>query len=518
MARKRLEVSRPKGLNIDLSPYELPNDVWSQAVNVNFRNYRTNREVGFSQVFPDLNIQPLFVIPWTDYNTQYWFYADETSVYRTEGTSQLDVTREASSVKVPYNASLLQGWTGSVFNGALILNNGADAPQFFDITSSNMADLTAWPASHKCAVVRPFKNYLVALDITDNLGERFPTKVFWSDAADAGSVPQSWDISDPTTQAGDTVLADTEGRCIDGLALNDSFIIYKSDSVWAMSLIGGNFVFNFRKIFSDIGILSKDCAVEFDGKHFVVGVGDVFVHDGSSKQSVITNVVKKELYTQINPDFITRVKCVADHTNKEVWVYYPTQDSASGLADKALVWNWEINVWSSKELVQTSHITEGTIDTQESDAWYDDTDGWNTDTTVWGEESYNPSEEGIVMADYTNSKLYKANTTTTLGGQAYTSYVERTGLDFGDDLNYKFINGITPHFSGEGTVLIQIGHEKHQGQGVFWVAPQPFVIGTDYKADFRLSGRYIALKITGNDSQAWSLTGYTIEYENEGIR
>jgi hypothetical protein len=519
MAYKRLEITRPTGVNIDLSPYELPNEVWSEAVNVNFRNHRTNREVGYAQVFPDLDIQPLFVIPWTDYNTPYWYYADEESIYRTEGTAQLDVTREsAPDVKDPYNASLSNGWTGSIFNGALIMNNGTDAPQYFDVSSSNMQDLTAWPADYKCASIRPFKNYLVALDITNNLGERYPTMVKWSASADAGEVPQSWDETDPTKQAGDTVLPDTEGRCIDGLALNDSFIIYKNDSIWAMQNIGGNFVFSFRKIFSDIGILGKDCAAEFDGKHFVVGVGDVFVHDGSSKQSVITNVVKRKLYTQINSDWISRVKCVADHGNKEVWVYYPTQDSSTGLADRALVWNWEINVWAEKEISEVSHITEGVIDPQESNAWDDDPAAWNTDTTAWGEESYNPSEESIIMADYTNYKLYQANTTTTQGGAAYTSYVERIGLDFGDDLNYKYINGITPHFSGEGEVQIQVGQEQHQGQGVSWSSPRTFVVGTDYKADFRVAGRYIAVRFQGDESSVWALTGYTIEYDQEGIR
>ena len=302
MAYQRLEITRPKGTNSDLSPYELPNDIWSDTSNVNFRNYRTNREVGYDQVFPALSIQPLFTIPWTDYSTNYWFYADETSIYRSEGTTQVDVTREVAAVKVPYTADFSTGWTGTAFNGALILNNGVDAPQYFDVTSSNMDDLTAWPASYRAAVVRPYKNYLVAMDVTNNLGERYPLLVKWSDSADAGTVPASWDHTDPTTQAGESVLPDTEGRIIDGRTLSDNFIIYKADSVWAMQFIGGNYVFSFRKIFSDIGALSRDCVVEFDGKHFVIGTGDVYIHDGSTKQSVISNIVKNKLFTQINAD------------------------------------------------------------------------------------------------------------------------------------------------------------------------------------------------------------------------
>lgn len=514
MPRQRLEITRPKGINVDLSPYELPNEVWSEGKNINFRNFRTNRELGYSQVFPTLSITPLFAHPWTDFNLPYWFYASETAIYRTEGTSQLDVTRLSGA----YTGNFNEGWTGSNFNGAMIMNNSQDAPQFFDTTSSKMADLTNWPTDYKCAVIRPFKNYLVALDITNNVGERFPTMVKWSDIAAPAQVPASWNAVDPAVQAGENVLPDSEGRCIDGRALFDNFFIYKGDSVWAMQLIGGNFVFSFRKVFSDRGILAKDCVTEFEGKHFVVGASDVYIHDGTTKESVISNKFKTKLYTQINKDYVDRVKCVADTPNKEVWIYFPSVDSTDGTCDKALVWNWEVNEWSEKDIENISFIIEGNINPVESDAWDDDTGVWDSDTTAWGEEAFNPSETELLMCDYNNSKFYQANLSTTLDGAAYQSEIERIGLDFGDDFNYKYINSITPHMSGEGSVNISVGWEDHQGQGVIWSSPVEFAIGVDYKADFRVSGRYIAVKFESTASNIWNLTGYTIEFEEVGER
>ena len=313
MPYKRLEITRPKGINIDLSPYELPNELWSEGINVDFRNFRTNRSLGYRQVFSNTTVSPLFTVAWTDFNLPYWFYANETAIYRTEGTTNSDVTRTSGA----YTGTYASGWTGNVFNGALIMNNATDSPQFFDVSSSLMTDLTAWPTSYVCGVVRPYKNYLISMDITKGNGERFPTMVKWSDSADAGDVPQSWDETNPTTQAGENVLPDTEGRCIDGLALNDSFFIYKGDSVWAMQFIGGNFIFSFRKVFNDAGVLGKDCVVEFEGKHFVVGVNDVYVHDGTSKQSVISNQIKKKLYSQIDNNYIDKVKCQINDATKD---------------------------------------------------------------------------------------------------------------------------------------------------------------------------------------------------------
>ena len=122
------------------------------------------------------------------------------------------------------------------------------------------------------------------------------------------------------------------------------------------------------------------------------------------------------------------------------------------------------------------------------------------------------------MADYTNSKFYELNSSNTLDGNSFISYVERIGLDFGDDLNYKFITGITPHFVGEGTVSISVGTENFQGEGVLWSQPVPFNINEDYEAHFRETGRYIAVKFESSDEEVWALTGYTIEYTSNGER
>ena len=75
---------------------------------------------------------------------------------------------------------------------------------------------------------------------------------------------------------------------VDGAALGGSFIIYKERSTWLMKHIGGNLVFSFQKLFNDTGVLSRNCVVEFDNKHFAVTNGDLIVHNGVSKDSIAT--------------------------------------------------------------------------------------------------------------------------------------------------------------------------------------------------------------------------------------
>jgi len=515
MPFKRLEITRPRGINKDLSPYELPNDKWTGGIDVNFSNFRTNRSLGYSQVFPNLDIQPLFAMPLEVGSPVYWYYADETSIYRTEGTTQTDITRTAGA----YTGTFKKGWTGNIFNGVVIMNNNTDAPQFYDTATSKMLDLTGWPTDYKTNSIRPFKNFLIALNITDDSGENFPQLVRWSDAASTGQVPSNWNSTDPASQAGTNPLADTGGIIYDGLTLGNSFMIYKSDSVWAMQFIGGANVFSFRKVFSDNGIMGLDCVTEFDGNHFVVGVDDVYVHNGTTKRSVISNKYKREFFTQINEDYIERVKCVKNNKEAEIWVYFPSTDSSDGTCDKALVWDWEVDEWSIRSLGGVTFITEGILDPQESDSWDDDTSSWDADTTSWGEGSFNPTERDLLICGYSDSKFYRANSDVLLGGDiVFTTRVERKGLDFGDNLNYKFISRVVPHFIGEGTVNLYIGTESRQGEGVRWSSPVTFTIDEDYKADFRESGRYIAFKIESDSSTQWNLTGYTLEYTESGER
>lgn len=545
MPFKKIEVTRPRGINSDLSPYEMPNELWSNGNNVDFKGARVNVALGYQRV---LTTNPMSAIPkhavaFKDGSTDYWYYAGDTKIYKTDGTNHTNVTRQTNSVDVDYTpefditydldgttvlSSVRQhnGWTSNVFNGALLLNNGYDLPQVYSTNTSTMVDLTAWPSTDRCGVLRPFKNYLVALDITEGSNRR-PTMVKWSDTAPLGEVPASWTAVDASSQAGYNILPDTQGQVLEGKALGDTFFIYKNDAVWAMQFIGGNFVFSFRKVFSDVGILAKDCVAEYDNKHFVVGVDDVYVHDGTTKKSVISNKMQEFFYNDINTEHVSKVRCVANNARKEMIIYYPNFSSENGIANTAITWNWESDSWSKRDIGDISHITTGLV-SEDTDGrnWGADTgtDTWEGSTGVWDTQTYNPAVNSLV---YITQGLTPQLSSINLGNSGlairffetrdtYESFVEREGIDFGDDKGYKYIHAIYPHMVGEGTIKIYVGTEEFQGGGISWSQPQEFVVGQDYKVNFRKSGRYIAVRFEGDGGALWGLTGYSMEYSLEG--
>ena len=108
----------------------------------------------------------------------------------------------------------------------------------------------------------------------------FPTRIRFSDITTANSIPGSWDATDATKSAGFIDLVQIPTEIKDGLTLGSNFIIYSSDQTWLMEFVGGQFIFNTRKLFSDAGVINQNCVVEADGRHYVFGPNDIYMQTG----------------------------------------------------------------------------------------------------------------------------------------------------------------------------------------------------------------------------------------------
>jgi len=191
-------------------------------------------------------------------------------------------------------------WNGGVLGEIPIINNGVDEPQFWDGVTSRFKDLTNWTAGDKCKTIRPFKGYLMALNVTKS-GSKYPHTVKWSHLADAGAVPTRWDQTDATVDAGEKHLIDSTGEVLDGGELRDVFIIYKEDATYVSRFIGGEFVLSFDKLFKTSGILAVNCWQEYKGLHYVLTQGDIIAHDGNSIIPISTRRVRNYIFDQIDP-------------------------------------------------------------------------------------------------------------------------------------------------------------------------------------------------------------------------
>ena len=135
----------------------------------------------------------------------------------------------------------------------------------------------------------------------------FPNRVRVSNLVTANSVPDSWNEADPTRSALANDLVEMKTAIVDGAVLGSNFIIYSSDSIFLMEFVGGQFIMNFRKLFTDAGLINQNCVVEVEGKHHCFGPADIYVHDGTTKQSICDERVKNFIYQGLNNQ---RIECL----------------------------------------------------------------------------------------------------------------------------------------------------------------------------------------------------------------
>ena len=123
--------------------------------------------------------------------------------------------------------------------------------------------------------------------------------VKWSDLKVDGSNPD-WDETNTNLLAGENTLADMPSEIVDGRQLRNSFYIYSRNQVYRMEYVGGSEIFTFNKVFDKTGLINTNCVVEVEGKHYCFGLDDIYVHDGTTKQTIADERVRNFIFNGIN--------------------------------------------------------------------------------------------------------------------------------------------------------------------------------------------------------------------------
>lgn len=497
------------GMMPDQAPVDLPDNAFSYAVNCRFAGGYAGRLGGEIQIYGTLGIIPLFVLPLLYNTTRYIIYPGTTAIYANTGSVETDVTGSAPT------GTTADKWTGDNFNSLAILNNQVNVPQYWNgDTGTNFAAFPTWDANWRAKSIRSFRNFIVAVNITKT-ATRYPQLVKWSDAADPGAMPASWDEADPTTLAGEFPLADTQGDLVDSLPLGGSNIIYKTDGYYEMSFVGGDSIFNFRLIDKNAGLLSQNCAVAFPGGHACIGNGDIYIHNGGPSRSIVSERDRDYFFGNMDVDSRNFCFAAVNPGKKEVWFCAP--DGSGTGCTFALVWNWESNAIGHRQVPNLYHAGQGQVDVSAISVWDAFTDVWDDVTDTWNQLSYNPSEQRLVMAS-NDQKLYLPDRSQTFDGDNYTSTLQRTGLVLGEPTMMKMVKKVWPRFDADdGTVIkFRMGSQLSPESDTTWGGYTNYTVGTDHWVDLFCTGRFLGYEITSLEGATWRVKGLTFEYDMAG--
>lgn len=515
------EVPIPHGLSFDTSPYELPENIWSDGVNVRFHNGEVAKMLGEESTLGTPPASPKWLLPFRKDNSNVWLWADDTTHYLWDGSTHTDISNAGGHA----NTVLPFFWQGDTFNGIAVHTNNLDPPQQLLQLGTNWEDLANWPANWTAKIIRPFKNNLFAFNLTVS-GIHYPFRLMWSDFADPGLPPPNWDIADPASRSGDNNLAEHDGEIVDARSLRDQMIIYRENSVYACRFVGGAFSYQFYTLFESRGILNQGCIAEIPQGHFVVGPEDIYVNDGRSFQILGDQQVRDWFYNQLDSVNARKVFCEVYDEYNEVWICFPSgRVPESEDCDLALIFNYEDGTWTTRWLPEIRAAKQGFVESLGTPIigprWSDyPTEIWpDLDQVQWGgpTSTGDPTALTLLLASEDNAKFYQVDKTLQFDGATFPAVIERYGMHLSRSDLVKHITRLVPRIVN-GPVNIFVGSEFTPGEGVFWEGPYLFTPGEDFDITCRVSGRYMALRIESVGDTRFRMAGFAAVVDMEGQR
>ena len=521
------------GVITDLNAVDLPPEAVSSARNVRFANGSiTNSHVWREAIASPSGTTPVLLFQGertNSYDILGYITKDGRVYHVTNGTAD-DVSISAYS---PADSNAQRSFC--TMQGVYYVNQEDRVPWYYKSTSTDYATLTNWDANHRCKVLRSFKDFLIALNITKS-GVFYKNMVKWSDIAQYDTVPSSWDPADLTKSAGENTLGEIQNDLLDGLTLRNSFIIYSPTQAWSMEYTAGPDVFTFFKLYGDRGIIGTNCVVEVDGSHFVFDDDDIYAHDGvSPPKSLCDKRVRTHIFR--NMDLVKASSFFVYHEKaaSEVWFCFNSREPTlkwSGAdcqyCNYAAVYNYGEDTWTFHDL---PNITSMTYVSWQLGRQYDSSSAFTYDALgssyvdMISNNTKNTFASSISTTGVTTTRIVNVdagiNTSLPFNAAtelAVTPFVERVGLDLDEVVPelkaYKNYRSIYPQVTVtdvSAPFSFKFGGVDMPQQSIEWDSLQSFEATTDYKIDTRSRGRYLSWYFEGANNNSYSLSGFDLD-------
>lgn len=556
------------GVNVDTPSYRLSPNTFNDVLNVDFENGAIVPAVGELGVFVGVEGNPVHLEevegPGGVYNFVY-FLTDRAFVWSG------GAFHEISNLEGMGGSSELNRWNGGFFHGWWIWTNGGGVPQKWDPHTplSLMQNLDNWPSSVRIRFIRPYLNFLVGFSYTSvDLGFSKQT-VYWSASTDPGTLP-SWDLTDPTKNAGVySLTADSDP--IEGAAeLRGEMFIYKRSSIWVMRYIGGTFVMNFALRFSERGLLNSRCVVALEGLHFCIDRAGFYFHNGVSITSVGEGVVWEYFSNQFSEETLFSIFIEYEEAKNRLWIFYSTINSI--FADRVLIYDMKNQTWTFRSVQQASCAVRGAMKKVGASApwdhfqevWSDDVLTWGADSSVWEDpvswdnvtevttwndeatggvqrsiqyaSAIDPAnnvfdpETGITTSDevqWAGSTQYPPIWHVGKTGARIQGVVQRigfcvleqdaSGAFFVDQTVYKHLTEFYLEVAN-GPIEVRLGTHSSTSSPVIWGEWLTFDPALDLKLDVHFTDKYLAFEIRGKENNPikWMVSGVSLNVQNGG--
>lgn len=498
---------RPSGGHVlDIDSSEVADRFLSRANNVHTRKGYPSRIGGRRVAYSGFGADTLHLMNFNLQSANWWVALKANTISARQGGTTVDITFPGQlTVANPYE------WSSGLLNGIPVFTNGKDVMLFWDGDGAHDADeVPGWPVGTICKALAVFRYHVFALNI-ENPSGTFENLVMHSDAAEPGTLPQTW-TPGADNEAGSFALSDTPGRCICGVPLGTTLMIYKPAAIYAVEYLGQqpDNIFVNRPVVRSAGALSTHCVLEMGPRHLVVGNDDIVLTDGINVTSIAENRIKTFLSNTIDETNILNTFVIRDINKREVWVCVP--ESGAQFATIAHIWDERRDTWVTRDLNNVSHGIVGFVDdTAVDDTWDSDAETWDSDLTPWTVATINTRPK-VVTAE--PAALYVEDT---FDATTVESIIQKLDLDFGDDSQIKLTSRIYVYGSGAGMadVFVRMGAraDTDENTPIQW---GPYRARQNDGTPYEVSGRYISIEITTTGTDIWTINRIAVEAEYNG--
>lgn len=523
----------------DIPGYQLPPEAWTLTLNMRYAEDGIQSLDGWEQVFnsPPPIIPPHFSMPVVTSSQVFWPYVSLSQAAVWDGTTHTNITRttnDAGVVATPdYTTSDTYQWNGTMLGEVAIFNNSINVPQQWApaAVTTKFANLSNWPPTLRARVIRAFGSFLIAANLTDTADtpSEHPHRIRWSHPADPGLVPPSWDVADPTRDAGQIDLPDVSaGVLMELLPLGSTMYVYKESSIWRMRYVGGQSIFDFGQSswITTAGLLGQRCVcVTGDGtKHVLATQDDIIWHNGNTVQSILNRRQRRRLQNEIDTGNFFQSFMFANPFNNEVWFCYPSQGQL--YPNRALIMNYKEAGGNDFVVTEADGITfrnaaVGTIEAFTPEIWDQGTDKWDQFTGPWGQLE----RRRVVFQNPSESKFMKMGGVQQRDGVVFDTILQREGLGLigkkrsggpiVDHQKMKMLKRLWPKIVG-GQVGIRFGAQQVVDGPIAWGVQATYNPSVDTYIDpGPVTGRAVGIEIASRDV-LWRLDGYKVDVEPLG--
>lgn len=507
----------------DLPAHSLPEAPlgWSSVRNVTFRAGMMERAQGYLAGFDTTPTQTIYGLFYAvkAAGTAYLIGCGTNKVFDYTGTSENEIT----GTTVPA-ATADTKWSGGELTGFVVVNESTVAPQFIAVESlggaTNLADLTNWPASTTCKVLRPFKYYLVAGNMTES-GNSYQYKVRWSTAATPGAIPASWTAS-TSNDAGSVDLSGNYGPIVDMLPLGDQLVIYRERGMTMMRHVGGTDATNrLVMAFNDVpagvtsGILGLNCVVDVAAVgHVVLSQSDLYIFNGTGTASVLDNRTRDWLRENIDSTNAKRSFLVNNADRSEVWACFPEPGQSS--CTKAIVFNYASNTIGLRDLPGVTCGIHAPVTEASTETWTTVTGNWSDKTAITWDSLVQQSKFRKTVLG--GAKLYVIGNAETENGTSMISQAQREYIALGDHQRVKLIRSVWPRIEAAAgqEFEITVGTSMSADEAISWATAVTYTVGTSRYVPVNRSGRYMALRVRTSGA-SWRIKSMDVDAQPQGV-